>query len=134
MINEKKGSDEGIDGTAFMMDRQDNNEIEMKKVLFSIKSDKAPHVSYIRDFYGTIQREKAAMGYFITLYPATKDMIMECNKLGSYKNKLMDTEYPMIQIVTVEEILAGKRMSIPTSHQIEVVKSAQQKKDQPPLL
>ncbi|MFC2065548.1 restriction endonuclease [Chloroflexota bacterium] len=134
IINEKKGSDAGIDGIAYMADRNDKNEIEMKQVLFSVKSDKNPHVFYIRDFYGAIERDKAAMGYFITLYPPTKDMVSECKKLGKYKNQLVDTEYPKIEIVTVEDILATKRITIPMSHQIEVVKSAKQKStEQEPL-
>jgi DNA modification methylase len=125
IINEKKGSDAGIDGIAFMMDRKEDNSTEFKQVLFSVKSDKNPHVSYIRDFYGAIEREKSAMGYFITLYPPTKDMIAECKKIGQYKNALLNTIYPKIEIVTIEEILSGIRMTIPVGHQIEVVKSAQ---------
>jgi DNA modification methylase len=135
IINEKKGSDAGIDGVAYMLDRNEKYESEMKRVLFSVKSDKTPHVSFIRDFYGTIEREKAAMGYFITLYPPTKDMVSECKKLGKYTNLLMDKEYPKIVIVTVEDILAGNRITIPTSHQIAVVKSAKKKaKEQEKLL
>lgn len=136
MINEKKGADYGIDGVAYMQDRNENNGIEYKQVLFSVKSDKAPHSTYIRDFNGTIDREKAAMGYFITLYPPTRDMVEECKKLDRYINKLMEKDYPRIQIVTVEEILAGERLNIPTSHQIAVVKSAQSRvadKNQHPL-
>lgn len=134
IINEKKGADAGIDGIAYMTDRNDNSDIVMKQVLFSVKSDKNPHVSYIRDLNGVIERDSATMGYFITLYPPTKPMIDECKKLGKYKNTLMDTEYPKIEIVTVEDILDGKRITIPTSHQIEVVKSAKKKAlDQEPL-
>jgi len=127
MINEKKGADAGIDGIAYMLDRNENNDTELKQVLFSVKSDKAPHVSYIRDLHGTIEREKAAIGYFITLFPPTREMIAECKKIGKFKNNLMEQEYPKIEIVTVEDILSGKRITIPTSHQIAVVKSAQLK-------
>ncbi|MCX6320330.1 MAG: DNA methyltransferase [Bacteroidia bacterium] len=127
MINEKKGADAGIDGIAYMQDRNENSDIELKQVLFSVKSDKTPHVSYIRDLHGTIEREKAAIGYFITLFPPTREMIAECKKIGKYKNNLMEQEYPKIEIVTVEDILSGKRITIPTSHQIAVVKSAQLK-------
>lgn len=127
IINEKKGSDAGIDGIAYMLDRTADNKIEYKQVLFSVKSDKSPHVAYIRDFYGTIEREKAVMGYFITLYPPTKDMVLECKKIGLYRNILMDKEYPKIEIITVDDILTGNRITIPTSHQIAVVKSAESK-------
>ena len=127
MINEKKGADAGIDGIAYMQDKNENSDIELKQVLFSVKSDKKPHVSYIRDLHGTIEREKAAIGYFITLFPPTREMISECKKIGKYKNNLMEQEYPKIEIVTGEEILNGKRITIPTSHQIAVVKSAELK-------
>jgi len=124
MINEKKGADAGIDGIAYMQDRNENQENVLKQVLFSVKSDKSPHVSYIRDFHGTIEREKAAIGYFITLYPPTKEMVTECKKINKYTNRLMEREYPKIEIITVEEILGGSRITIPTGHQIAVVKSA----------
>jgi hypothetical protein len=110
-----------------MFDRTENNVSESKQVLFSVKSDKNPHVSYIRDLCGTIEREKAAMGYFITLYPPTKQMLNECKKLGIYKNKLIDREYPKIEIITVEDILKGERMTIPINQQIDVLKSAETK-------
>lgn len=128
-INEKKGADAGIDGIAYMQDRNENNDIELKQVIFSVKSDKSPHVSYIRDLHGTIEREKAAIGYFITLFPPTRDMITECKKIRRYKNNLMEQEYPKIEIITIEDILKGKRITIPTSHQIAVIKSAQLKEN-----
>lgn len=128
MINEKKGADAGIDGIAFMQDRNKNSDIELRQVLFSVKSDKKPHVSYIRDFYGTIEREKAAIGYFITLFPPTRDMVAECKKIGKYKNNLVEREYPKIEIITVQEILNGQRITIPTSHKYAIIKSAQLKK------
>ncbi len=124
MINEKKGGDGGIDGIAFMQDRNENQVNELRQVLFSVKSDKKPHVSHIRDLHGTIEREKAAIGYFITLYPPTKEMIAECKKLDKYKNRLMDREYPKIEIVTIDEIVNGGRITIPIGHQVDVVKSA----------
>ena len=65
---------------------------------------------------------------FLTLkccqvFPPTRDMIVECKKIGRYKNKLMEQEYPKIEIVTVEDILNGNRITIPTSQQIAVIKS-----------
>jgi len=131
MINEKKGKDSGIDGIALMKDykSKDDNSIELKNVYFSVKSDKKPHVSYIRDFHGTIKRDNAAFGVFISLYEPTKDMIDECKKLGSYQCNIIDKKYSIIKIVTVEEILKGERLEIPLSHQTEVVKAAELKKD-----
>lgn len=126
IINEKKGADGGIDGIAYILDIDNaNKNQEVKQVLFSVKSDKSPKLSYVRDFFGTIEREKAAMGYFITLYPPTRDMIAECKRIGNYKNTLIDKEFPRIEIVTVNEILNDTRLSLPLSY--DVVKSAQLK-------
>jgi site-specific DNA-methyltransferase (adenine-specific) len=61
--------------------------------------------------------------------PPTREMIAECKKIGKYKNSLVEQEYPKIEIVTVEDILNGKRITIPTSQQIAVVKSAEKKQD-----
>jgi len=112
-----------------MLDRNEKNDTEHKQVLFSVKSDLHPKPAYIRDFHGTIEREKAAIGYFITLYPPTREMLAECRAIGKYRNNLVEQEYPKIEIVTIDEILNGKRMTIPTSHQIAVLKSVQLKEN-----
>ena len=36
----------------------------------------------------------------------------------------MDREYPKIEIVTIDEIVNGGRITIPIGHQVDVVKSA----------
>lgn len=71
-----------------------------------------------------MQRDKAVFGIFISLYKPTKDMIDECKKLGHYQCHIIDKKYPVIKIVTVEEILRGDRSEIPTSHRKDVVKRA----------
>jgi hypothetical protein len=129
IINEKKGADGGIDGTAFVNAFDKEQNVEKKTVLFSVKSDKKPHVSYIRDLNGTMQREGAVMGYFITLYPPTKDMVEEAKKLGKYKNEFVGKVFDRIKIITVEQILRGEVFDIPKTHEIAVVKSAKLKED-----
>lgn len=124
IINEKKGGDKGIDGIAFMMDKNEEKNIELKQVLFSVKSDKVLTPAKIREFYGTIEREKAAMGYFITLYPMN-NLVKESKQYGTYKNILLDKSFPKIQVVSVVEILKGEIISIPTTHEIAVTKKAE---------
>jgi hypothetical protein len=125
IINEKKGGDGGIDGIAFMIDRENNDNV-LKQVIFSVKSDKKPLVSYIRDLNGTIEREKAAMGYLLTLYPAD-NLVKESMKYGVYKNKLLDKDFPKIQVVSIQELLKNEKMPIPATHEIAVVKAAEAK-------
>ncbi|GHT68040.1 restriction endonuclease subunit M [Bacteroidia bacterium] len=117
-INEKKGKDKGIDGIAKILVSTD----ESKEVLFSVKSG---HVSsaQIRDLRGVIEREDAAIGIFITLEPPTKDMLQEAKAAGIYHNSLINSEIERIQIVSIERIIKGERMTLPMVQ--DVLKKAQ---------
>lgn len=69
------------------------------------------------------------MGYFITLYPPTKDMLEESKKLGKYKNNFFGKDYDRVKIITVEQILKGNLFDVPKTHEVAVVKSAKQKEN-----
>ena len=125
-INEKKGGDGGIDGTAFMADYDDENKQVIKDVLFSVKSGKNPNIDTLRAFSAVIDKEKAALGYYITLYPMP-NLVKESKKFGTYKSKMFDKLLPKITVVTIEEILKGARIDLPQP--IEVVKNAEAKTD-----
>jgi site-specific DNA-methyltransferase (adenine-specific) len=131
-INDKKGKDFGIDGTAFISDKIDG-EIKQMPIIFSVKSDKHPKPSYVRDLIGVMAREKAVLGYFITLYPPTKDMIDEAHKQGKYTNQLLRLEYSVVKIITVQEILDGKQMRLPQSISVDVLKSATKENSEVPI-
>lgn len=126
IINEKKGGDGGIDGIAYMVDFDVKGDVESKKVLFSVKSDKKYSPAYIRDLNGTIEREKAALGFLITLYSAD-NLVKESKQYGLYYNKYLQRNFPKIQVICVEELLNGSKMPIPTTTTHEVVKSAENK-------
>ena len=124
MINEKKGGDGGIDGIAYVVDISDNNEQINKEVLFSVKSNKNLSPTVIRDLNGTLERENAALGILLTLYPM-ENLVKESKKYGVYNNKLFGHSYPKIEVICIAKILEGKTMKLPTS--LEVLKKAQQK-------
>jgi len=68
----------------------------------------------VRDLKGTMQREGAETGVFITLEPPTKDMITEAAAAGIYEPEMLPGQkYPRLQILTVEDILAGAQVSFP---------------------
>src|SRR5260370_24524211 len=76
----RKGSDKGIDGViAFIEDESGKSQ----RVLVQVKSG---HVNPgdIRDLVGTVQREQAAIGVFITLEPPSPLMITEALSAGYY--------------------------------------------------
>jgi DNA modification methylase len=123
-INEKKGGDGGIDGIAYILDEDKKGKQENKKVLFSVKSDKSLTPSVIRDLAGTLDREEAVMGYLLTLYDHP-NIVKESKKYGQYKSKLFGNEFPKIQVISAEQILAGERLTILTRD--DVVKKAKSK-------
>jgi site-specific DNA-methyltransferase (adenine-specific) len=106
----KKGSDKGIDGVINFID--DKNKIQ--QVLIQVKSG---HVKAgdIRDLHGVLDRENSAIGVFITLEKPTRDMTTEAVSIGYYHSDLWQKDYPRIQILTVEDLLAGKGIDLPPS-------------------
>jgi len=124
MIKDKKGGDGGADGVALISDLDEKGKMIYSEVLFSVKSSKTLNPTVIRDLYGTVERDNAAIGILITLYPM-ENLVKEARKYGNYKNKLIGTEFQRIQIVTVEEILQGARLKLPAVK--EVLKSAERK-------
>jgi site-specific DNA-methyltransferase (adenine-specific) len=116
--DKKKGKDTGIDGYVYYYEDKD----KIGKAIVSVKSGKVS-VRDIRDLGHVIEREKSGIGIFVTLKPPTKDMVTEAVSKGFYRSKLTGRDYPAIQILTVEDILAGKRPEVPS--QVSAVKKAE---------
>ena len=93
-----------------------------KEVLFSVKSSKTLTPSVIRELHSVVENEKAAMGIFITLYPMP-NLIKESKKYGYYHNQFMGQDYPKIDVISIEEMLQGKRLHLPNA--LSVLKSAE---------
>ncbi len=106
---QKKGADEGIDGYIYFHD--DPKKKETKEVIIQVKSGNT-NVSDIRDLRGVVKREEAQIGVFITLREPTKPMKTEAVSSGYYKSPL-GHNYPKIQILTIQELLEGKRIDYP---------------------
>jgi len=104
----KKGADRGIDGVIGFVEEKG----KATRVIVSVKSG-GVNVGQVRDLKGVVEREKAAMGLFITLEPSTEPMRVEAVSAGFYHSDRWQKDYPKIQILTVEELLAGKQPSLP---------------------
>lgn len=100
----KKGSDKGIDGVIAFVDDASG---KAKRVLVQVKSG---HVKSgdIRDLVGTVQREGAALGVFITLELPSRDMQTEATMAGFYHSPGWNLDYPKLQILTIADLLAGR--------------------------
>jgi len=83
-------------------------------------------VNYLRDLKGVLEREKAAVGALITLREPTKPMLTEAVAAGFYESKNFPRQYPRLQILTVAELLAGRKIAFP-EHRVETFAKAERK-------
>ena len=72
---------------------------------------------------GTLQREQAAIGVFITPEPPTSHMTREAISAGFYHSLGWGQDFPRIQILTIDELLHGAEIKM--SPQIGTFKQAQ---------
>ena len=106
----KKGSDKGIDGIKVFVD---DNSGKAKRVIVQVKSGHFKSGD-IRDLVGTLRREGGAIGVFITLEKASSHMTDEAASAGFFTSEHFG-KFPRIQILTIEDLLAGRTLQMPPS-------------------
>lgn len=122
VINNKKGSDGGVDGIVYFRGND-----KRETMIFQVKSGKVKSGD-IRDLLGTMTLQNASIAIFITLENPTDPMLKTAKEAGFYQNKYMSHSCDKIQIVTVADILEKKeRLNIPLSY--EVLRSAEKQKE-----
>jgi len=77
----------------------------------SVKGGDNVSVAMVRDLAHVVHRENAQIGVFITLAEPTKPMLTEAVKEGFHET--VYGKFPRLQIVTVADLLSGKRPEIP---------------------
>ena len=108
--DQKKGADRGIDGRLYFHDEPPGG--KTKQIIFSVKGGHV-QAAYIRDLRGVIEREEAEIGVLICMEGPTKPMRKEAAEAGFYKPPGLEDRFPRIQILTIEELLAGKTVEFP---------------------
>jgi len=106
----KKGADRGIDGRMFFHD--DAEYAATKQIVFSVKGGENVGVGAVRDLRGVLDREKAQIGVLISLHSPTKPMMEEAVSAGCYESP-DKRKYPRIQLLTISELLGGKKLDMP---------------------
>ena len=103
---QKKGADKGIDGRLYFHD----DGVATKQIILSVKAGhtSSPHV---RDLRGVVDREHAAIGVLICMQEPTSHMRTEAAAAGFYDSPW--GSHPRIQILTVKDLLDGKRIDYP---------------------
>jgi site-specific DNA-methyltransferase (adenine-specific) len=106
--NKKKGADGGIDGYIYF--KPDGKTTE--KAVVSVKGGENIGVTMVRDLIATVDRDKAKMGLLITLAEPTSAMRKEAVTSGYYRTDAQG-DFAKIQIITIEELLNGKKPQMP---------------------
>lgn len=113
-LYQKRGADRGIDGRLFFFDGPDTG--RPKQVVFSVKGGTLSPVN-VRELGGVVRRERAQIGVLVTLHEPTAAMRKEAATADHYRAH-DDGLYPGLQLLTVKEILAGKRPQQPNSRTV----------------
>lgn len=108
--NERQVGDRGFDGVIrFPIDGRGGTE----RILVSVKGGKrlGPHM--VRDLMGAVHNQRAAGGVLITLERPTQGMLNAVNHSGLFEVERQGRSYPRLQLITVPELLHGKRPKLP---------------------
>jgi site-specific DNA-methyltransferase (adenine-specific) len=84
------------------------------------------NVNHVCDSGSVLEREKAAIGALITLREPIKPMLTEAAATGFYESKDFPGRYPRLQILTIAELLAGRKLEYP-AHRVETFAKAERK-------
>ena len=107
----KKGADRGIDGVLGFIDGSGRRQ-RRRRVLVQVKSGGVGSRD-IRDLRGTVEREDAAIGVFVTLEEPTGPMEREAVSAGFFEPESWTGRFPRLQILTVEQLLDGAQVQMP---------------------
>ena len=103
----KKGADKGIDGVIPFID---DGGAKLKRVVIQVKSG-GVGVKDIRELKTVASNDP--IGVLLTLEAPTQPMETEAAEAGFYESPVWQRKFPRIQILTIEEALAGKQPLMP---------------------
>ena len=108
---QRRGADRGIDGIIYFIDGPRRTP---QRMVVQVKGGRVSPAQ-IRDLAGVVEREreKAAMGLFITLEEPTREMLTEAAAGGFYHSDLWQRDFPKLQIRTIGALLAGNNFDLP---------------------
>jgi len=109
----KKGADKGIDGKLYFHDEGTSG--KTKTIVISVKAGHVG-VAHIRELSDVVRREDSQIGLLIAMQEPTQPMRSEAASAGFYESPgISKSRHMRIQILTIEELLSGSRIDIPTT-------------------
>src|SRR6266542_3150474 len=109
--NERQVGDRGVDGVVrFPLDARGG----VGRALVSVKGGKMLNPGMVRDLLGTVKAQRAVMGLLITLERPTRGMEEAARHSGTFTWPFNQQSYPLVQLLTVRDLLSGQRPKMPT--------------------
>jgi DNA modification methylase len=125
-VEQKKGADKGIDGRIYF---HEGSPTDLKQIILSVKAGTHIGAAFVRDLRGVIEHHGAEIGVLITMESPTKPMREEAASAGFYQSPW--GTHARLQILTVPELLEGKRIDAPPMGQVgQTFKNAPRKAEQ----
>ncbi len=106
----RKGMDRGVDGFLNFRDAQNKPAFG----IVSVKGGESKSPDMIRVLKTVVDREKAALGVFISLVDPTREMTKEAASAGFYETG--GRKFPKIQLFTIAQLLDGRKPEVPFGH------------------
>jgi len=104
----KGGGDRGVDGLLYFKDFEDN----FHRIIIQVKGG-GYHLKDVKELKSTMDAENAPLGVFLALKPPSSGMISYAASLGKWKIPGSSKEYPVMQILTIEDYYNGIRPDLP---------------------
>lgn len=115
-VEQKKGADKGIDGRIYFHDELEVGKAKRtKQVILSVKAGHTNR-AHMHELRGVVEREKADIGVLITMQEPTQPMRAEAASAGIYTSHW--GKHPRLQILTIADLLAGRRIDMPPLRQV----------------
>ncbi|MGI9461076.1 MAG: DNA methyltransferase [Alphaproteobacteria bacterium] len=124
-VSSKKSNDGGVDGVLYWAD--EGNTKNLHKMIIEVKGGENIAKSVIRDLRGTMEKTGAQMAGLIVRDIGDiqkRNFIQEMAQAGDYQGK-RERPYTRMQLLTIDEIIAGKRFDTPDPENI-TIKGAKQ--------
>ena len=106
-VERKKGADKGIDGRIYF---HEGDSSDVKQIIISVKAGHTGR-AHVHELRGVVDREEAVIGVLISMQATTKPMREEAATAGFYTSPW--GKHPRLQLLTVEDLLAGKGIDCP---------------------
>lgn len=107
----KKGADKGIDGIGqYLIDNQGNT----IRAAFQVKGGDKVKSADIDALLGVLDKHKCELGVFLTKSEPTRNMLETVSGAGFME--FNGVQYPRLQVLTLKEYFAGKKLKLPQTN------------------